>query len=124
MRKKRISTRLLWTLLICVHLLIYLGIWIIALYDLSHLSYSDYLFSTYTNIIGTVLLWTPLVLLHLGVYVYTGKPQRSTDSERQAYREGFSDAIQRLADRSYDLERLTLYDDELVELPQKRKREV
>ncbi len=122
MPKKRSNRRRAWDLLLAVHLLLYTLAWVMAIYGM--LLAPPLYMMDYRNVAVIVLLWLPALAVHVSLYANVAR-RESPDSERQAYREGFADAMERLADRSYDVSRLTLDDEgELVEvdLP-KRKRE-
>lgn len=79
----------------------------------------DYPMRHQTNFI-ILLVWTAVLLVHTGLH-YTRI--EASAQRRQAYRQGFADAVGRFADRTYD-ERLFALDDEgeLVEVEAKRKR--
>ncbi len=111
-------------LLLAAHLSIYALVWFIAVSSVMttfRLIYSPSL----TQNIAIALFWLPVLALHLLLYVRARRSGEHVlpDVERQAYREGFADAMERLADRSYDVSRLALDDEgELVEIEGKRKR--
>ncbi len=107
-------------LLLAVHLLFYTIMWGIAIYG-SVVGLSPNMYS-YRNLAVVALLWLPVLALHSVLYLRTAA-RTTPDAERQAYREGFTDAMGRLADQSYDAHRLRLDDEgELVEFEGKRKR--
>jgi hypothetical protein len=121
MRKRDRQESRLWTILLLLHVLLYGCCWILALQYLSSLNLSDSAFHTYTMGILAALVWTPFLLLHVAIHTYLSG-RRNVD-ERAIYREGFTDAMSQLADRSYDAGRLTLDDEgELVEVKRKRDR--
>lgn len=125
MPEKRKNGRRGWNLLLAVHLFVYVIAWIIALSLISTM-WTAHFGADYLAFIAGVLLWLPVLALHTGAYIYTGRRQHvsSPDAERQAYRDGFVDAMERLADRTYEESRLRLDDEgELIELPEKHKRD-
>jgi hypothetical protein len=125
MPEKRKSGRRGWNLLLAVHLFVYLIAWIIAV-SFASLLWTSHFRADELSFVTAVLLWLPILALHVFAHVYTGRRRQrfSPDAERQAYREGFADAMERLADRAYDARRLELDDEgELVEMGEKRKRE-
>ncbi len=71
-----------------------------------------------------LLIWTPIMLLHVGATYYQIGRGDISKLERDAYRDGFADAMRQLGAPQERIERLALDDEgELVELP-KRKREL
>ena len=102
--------------------LLYLAGWIIALYALSNLNLSSDNFANYTHFIAAVLFWTPILALHVGFHLYAIRWNSGGD-ERMAYREGYADALEQFADKTYNERPLTREDtEELRVLPDKRKR--
>jgi hypothetical protein len=105
----------LWKLLLLIHLICYEAFFIIALSNFNTVWYTS------QNNFIILMFWTPLLLLHVGAtYYYSGRGNISR-VERDAYREGYADAMRQFSDRSYDASRLTLDDEgELVEVKRKR----
>ena len=118
MKPKRTSRGRWWKILLVIHLICYEIFFLYVIFDFTMW------YSPQREFI-ILLMWTPALLIHVGAtYYYIGR----SDIEQQvrdAYQEGFIDAAHQLADRSYDAPRLSLSDDgELIEVPEKRKREV
>lgn len=62
-------------------------------------------------------------MLHIGAHYFHAGRGDISRIEREAYRDGFADAVRQLDRRPDALERLTLNDEgELVEFQEKRKR--
>jgi hypothetical protein len=115
MSRKQKNERRAWNLLLAAHLMVYIIFWILALYALSTINVVSFS-ADYTHFIAAILLWLPVLALHVIAYVSSDRRNISPDAERQAYRDGFADAVERFADRAYDVQRLALDDEgELVE---------
>jgi hypothetical protein len=72
-----------------------------------------------------LLLWTILFVVHASVYYSSKARSDSAGRERQAYRDGYNDAMRELmiADHTDAPRRLTMDEDgELVEMPLESKR--
>jgi len=85
---------------------------------------NTYVWSQIQPAVLFLMLWTPVLLLHVAFTFRRIGHREIRDLERDAYRDGYGDAMRHLADRAYD-ERLALKrddEDELVDLPEKRKR--
>lgn len=106
-----------WKILLCIHLVAYLGFFIAALSTFNQIWYAS------QNNFIILLGWTVLLLAHVGTHFYYAGRAQVGALERQAYRDGFADAVRQLSRTSQGIERLTLEDDEdYFELPEKRKR--
>ena len=125
MPDQRKSQRTGWNLLLGIHLGAYLIIWFLALNGLAHFDIDEFN-TTYSHVITAALVWLPILAAHLLAYLYTGRRRQLAPGmavERQAYRDGFADALRQLPDPTAAVERLGLYDeDELVELPKRKRR--
>ena len=109
------SQRLL-KIVLLVHLICY-GIFFIAAID----GFKFDLLTAQPRVF-ILLFWTPILLLHVGATYYQIGRGDISKLEREAYRDGFADAMKQLGSPSERIERLALDDEgELVELP-KRKR--
>lgn len=105
-----------WLLLLLIHLICYASFFIIALANFNYVWYSS------QNNFIALLLWTPLLLLHVGAHYYHAGRGDISRIERDAYRDGYADAMRQLGDKSASFERLALDDEgELVDLMEKRK---
>lgn len=123
MSTKQRNERRGWNLALASHIFVYLIMWLLAFYALSMLPTVN--FSTdYTHFIAVVMLWLPMLGLHVIAHVSSGRQIGSLENEREAYREGFADAMRQLADSQDPIARLALNDeDELIELREKPKRD-
>jgi hypothetical protein len=113
-----------WNILLGVHLGAYLIVWFFALHGIANFDLAEYT-ATYSHVITAALVWLPVLAVHLAVYLYMGKQEHIPDGERQAYRDGFADAMRQFRDHGDTVERLALDDEgeaEWVEVPEKRKR--
>ena len=116
------SQRTGWNLLLGVHFGAYLIIWFLALNGLAHFDLDEFN-TTYSHVITAALVWLPILAAHLVAYLYTGRQRQIPDAHRDAYCDGFADALRQLPDPTAAVERLGLYDeDELVELPKRKRR--
>lgn len=117
MSQKPGDTRSVWKILLLIHVILYEAFFIYALDSFKFGSW----WSTQNNFI-VLMFWSLILLLHVGAtYFQIGRGDISR-IERDAYRDGFADAVRQLGSRADMVERLTLDDEgELVELP-KRKR--
>jgi hypothetical protein len=109
-----------WKILLCIHLVAYLGFFMTRFIDFNGNWYA----SQYNYIL--LLGWTILLLAHVGIhFYYTGRANQS-QSERQAYRDGFADAARQFSQRPTAVDRLMLDDDESerLDIPEKRKRQL
>ena len=123
MSKKRKESRRGLNFLLQAHLLLYLIAWCLALYYLSMLPMFSFT-ADYTHFIAIVMLWLPFLALHVIVHITSMRQGVNVADERQAYRDGFADAVQQLAHRPDLIERLALDDDsEWVEIEEKPKRD-
>jgi hypothetical protein len=106
-----------WQLLLIIHLICYEVFFIIAL------SNFNYVWYTSQNNFIILLLWTPLLMLHVGATYYQRGRGDISRLEREAYREGYADAMHQLEARGEPIKRLGLDDEgELVEFREKEKR--
>lgn len=72
-----------------------------------------------------LFLWTPLFLLHVATHFHHAGGANAVMRERQAYRDGFADAMNQRSSPPDVIDLLSLHDeDELLEVPEKRKRHV
>lgn len=109
---QRISKLLLW-----LHSIAYV---ILFVYAIDAFKFGSYYVHDYFIVL---LFWTPILLLHVGATYYQIGRGDISKLERDAYRDGFADAMRQLGAPPERIERLALDDEgELVELP-KRKRE-
>ncbi len=73
-----------------------------------------------------IMVWSLLLIVHVGVHFYFNGQNaqvETTEIERQAYRDGFADAMRQLQQEQGSSSRLALDEDgELVEFHSKRKR--
>ncbi len=121
MRKKPGGEQRVWKTLLLIHVLCYEAFFIYALDSFKF----GYWYTTQQDFI-ILMIWSLILMLHLAVtYYHSGRGDISR-LEREAYRDGFADAMRQLGNRPDAVERLALDDEgELVELPvAKRKREV
>jgi hypothetical protein len=118
MGKNLSRERQIWKLLLLIHLICYE---IFFIYTVDGFKFGS---SSYVHqYVIALLFWTPILLLHVGATYYQIGRGDISALEREAYRDGFADAVRQLGNRPDALERLTLADeDELLELPEKRKR--
>lgn len=122
MSKQQKYTRRGWNLALASHVFVYLIMWLLALYALSVLPAVNFSYD-HTHFIAAVMLWLPILALHVIAHVSSGRQISSLENEREAYREGFADAVRQFANRQDMVERLALdEDDELLELLEKPKR--
>lgn len=122
MSEKRTGQRMGWNLLLGIHLGAYLIVWFLALNGLAHFDIDEFN-TTYSHVITAALVWLPILAVHLLAYLYTGRQRQGSNAERDAYRDGFADALRQLPDTAPAVERLGLYDeDELIELPKRKRR--
>lgn len=71
-----------------------------------------------------LLLWTPLLLVHTAVTYYLRGRSGISRLEREAYRDGYADAMRQTGERPEPIGRLALDEDgELVDIPVKYKRQ-
>ena len=117
MNRRRISEQRWWKLLLLMHLICYEIFFFWALFNFTMW------YSPQREFI-ILLVWTPALLIHVAAtYYYAGRGDISK-LERDAYLDGFADAVHQLSNHPDTIERLALDDEgELVEVPQKRKRE-
>lgn len=120
MKAKRNPERRQWNLLFFTHTIMWLIGWGVGIHITSISDYSE------TFVAGLFLLmWTILFAVHASVFYYTKGRGDSAERERQAYRDGFNDAMRHLqnADAPAFAHPLALDEDgELVELPLESKR--
>lgn len=117
---KKVEKRRTLARLLILHLLLYVASWVVAVYALANLNSSSEGFVNYTRFLMAVLLWLPVLGAHVGLHLYTIRWNTPND-ERTAYREGYADALKQFADKTYN-ERPIVSEEELVEMPVKRKR--
>lgn len=123
MPKKPKNARRGWNLALASHVFVYLIVWLLALYALSVLPTVNFS-ADHTHFIAAVMLWLPILALHVIAHVSSGRQIGSLENEREAYREGFADAVRQLADSRDPVARLALSDEgELIELLEKPKRD-
>jgi len=104
-------------LLLLTHLVLYGAFFVIALTNFNYVWYSS------QNNFIILLFWTPLLLIHTAVTYYQRGRGDISRLEREAYRDGYADAMRQLGGRNEPAERLALDDEgELVEMPVKYKR--
>jgi hypothetical protein len=119
MRKKPGGEPRAWKILLLIHMICFEAFFIYALDSFKF----GYWYATQNHFI-ILLFWSLILLLHVGVTYYHAGRGDISRLEREAYRDGFADAVRQLNQRSDSVERLMLNDEgELVELP-KRKREL
>lgn len=103
-----------WELLLLIHLICYEAFFIIALRNFNFTWYVS------QNNFILLLFWTPLLLVHVGATYYHRGRGDISQLEREAYRDGYADAMRQLNE---PVERLVLDDEgELAEMPAKHKR--
>ena len=106
-----------WQLLLLIHVICYEAFFIFALSNFNFVWYTS------QNNFIILLFWTPLLLLHVGATYYQRGRGDISQVERDAYRDGYADAMRQLSGRGEPNERLTLDDEgELVDVPIKQKR--
>ncbi len=112
-----------WKILLVIHIIVYAAFFV---YALDSFKFGIW-YSTQQYLIA-LLFWTPILLLQVAATYFQIGRGDVTRVEREAYRDGFADAVRQLGSRPDAVERLALDDEgELVELPcnlDKRKREV
>jgi hypothetical protein len=112
-------------LLLFLHTILWLPGWVIGIYLISIPTFS----AAFVALV--LLLWTLLFMIHLSLHYYAKGRSDGAEGERQAYRDGYNDAVRAIMnpDRSYEARRLMVEtsedDGELIDWqPQgKRKRE-
>ncbi len=87
---------------------------------------NSYIWQQMQAAVFILMLWTPLMLVHVALFYRGSGHGDARQLERQAYRDGYQDAMRQLADHSYERRQRIALDDEgeLVEVPVKRKRDV
>ena len=108
----------IWKSLLLIHIICYEAFFI---YALDSFKFSHW-WST-QNYFIILMFWTLILLLHVGATYYQIGRGDIGKLERDAYRDGFADAVKQLGSPADRIERLALDEEgELVEVP-KRKRE-
>lgn len=110
--------------LLAAHTIIYLVLWATAIHAIAMLPVVGFSHD-YTQFIAMVMLWLPFFLTHLAVYFWRRPPALTREQDREAYRQGFTDAVRLLPNiRQTDAaERLAIMDDESSESIEKPKRD-
>jgi hypothetical protein len=104
-----------WKLLLLIHLIPYEAYFITPLRNIQSAPYN--MQSNFT----ILLVWTVLLFAHVGVTFYYSGRGDITRLERDAYREGYTDAVRQFSDRPYEARRLALDDEgELIEVPEEK----
>lgn len=118
MSQKPGDTRRVWKILLLIHAIVYEAFFIYALDSFKFGSW----YSTQQYFI-ILMFWSLILLLHTSAtYFQIGRGDISR-IERDAYRDGFADAVRQLGSRADRVERLMLDDEgEMVEMGEKRKR--
>lgn len=120
MSKKTGETRNIWKILLLIHTIVYEAFFI---YAIDSFKFSSWYTTQQYFII--LMIWSLILLLHVGAtYHHVGRGDISK-LERDAYREGFADAVRQFGSPAEMVERLPLnqrqmaLDDEgeLVEMP-------
>ncbi len=108
----------LWKSLLLIHIAGYEAFFIASLANFNSVWYAA------QNNFIILLFWTAILLLHVGMHYYhLGRSGLGT-LERQAYRDGFADAVRQLANRQDGIDRRALNDEsELLEIVEKPKRD-
>lgn len=103
--------------LLLIHLILYMGFFVLSLSNLRFISGE-----TLSNL-GVLLFWSPAILLHTAYTCYQRGRGDTGKQDREAYRDGYADAMRQLGGQGMPLERLALDDEgEQVEMPAKPKR--
>jgi hypothetical protein len=114
-------------LLLLANLICYEAFFVFSIINLHYPGFNYPWYLNQRNFI-VLLFWTGLLLLHVGATYYQRGRGSISQIERDAYRDGFADAMRQLGSQADAVERLSLDDEgELVELPMqppaKRKRQ-
>jgi hypothetical protein len=107
--------RRLWNLFMILHGVTYTFFWAAAIYQVMRMDG----YNLQVSVLQLVLFWLPLFILHVATHAYYLSRAQSGEGERQAYREGYSDAMHYKPKHVLeDADNLYLSDDgELIELP-------
>jgi hypothetical protein len=108
-----------WKILLLIHVICYEAFFI---YAIDSFKFGAYYPQQYLVIL---MVWSLILMLHVGVTYYQNGRGDISRLEREAYRDGFADAVRQLGHRNDTAERLMLDDEgdgELVEFHEKRKR--
>jgi hypothetical protein len=130
MHKRRRQRWRISRLFLALHILLFLLLWMYAIYQGTHLAYMvDW--TEYSRVrdfqipILAALIWIPILLIHACAHFYFAGQSEMDMVEREAYREGLRDRSRPTAEDAYAADDLTVDDDgELVDwMPEsKRKR--
>lgn len=112
MSRKPAGEQRVWKILLLIHIICYE---IFFIYSIDGFKFGASFVHDYFIIL---LFWTPILLLHVGATYYYGGRADLSRLEREAYRDGFADAVRQLGSHPDAIERLALDDEgELVEMP-------